>query len=162
MSEEHPAPISEAMAATKKKRSRWSLFWNLLYFVFLIGVVLGAPKVLSHALNTQYPMAAITSGSMWPALKTKDLIFIQGVGRGELAVGDIVVYMNRTNNSFTIHRIVKLGETKLTTKGDANFTEDAPVAYEDVVGKALVWNEKPVRLPLLGTITIAMSGFIKN
>lgn len=159
-----PAPAVPAVSAAKpkKKRSKWGLLFNMLYAAFLVAIVVGTPKVLSNVLETQYPMAAITSGSMWPALKTKDLIFIKGTAREELAVGDIIVYQNRTNNTFTIHRIVKMGETKLTTKGDANFTEDAPVAYEDVVGEALTWNGKPVRIPFLGTITISMSKFVQN
>jgi signal peptidase I len=97
-------------------------------------------------------MAAITSGSMWPALHEGDLIFIEGVGRDDLAVDDIVVWRNP--NGFTIHRITKLSENSLTTKGDANFTEDEPVKYEDVIGRTYNIFGKEARIPYLGMISV--------
>lgn len=125
-----------------------------VYFVIVAGLVFGLPKFLSWALDTPFPMAAITSGSMWPALKEGDLIFIQGTDATKLSAGDIIVYRNRVNNTFTIHRIIKVNEGSFITKGDANFNEDAPVAHSDVVGKTLQLFGKNVRLPHLGTITV--------
>jgi hypothetical protein len=47
--------------------------------------------------------------------------------------------------------VVKLDETTLTTKGDANFKEDTPVSYEAVMGRAaLRSNGSPYRVPYLG------------
>lgn len=102
-------------------------------------------------------MAAITSGSMWPVLKQGDLIFIQGINSDDLKVGDIIVYRNQINNTFTIHRIAKVEQNFITTKGDANFQEDPPVRYEDIVGRALTALNKPIRLPYLGSITMMAS-----
>jgi signal peptidase I len=103
-------------------------------------------------------MAAITSGSMWPALKQGDLVFIKGInGKDDLTNGDIIVYRNESNNTFTIHRVVKLGDEYVTTKGDANFNEDAPVEYKYVVGKTVILLGKPLRLPYLGSITVFAS-----
>ena len=101
-------------------------------------------------------MAAITSGSMWPVLSEGDLVFVKGVYEKEdLKVGDIVVYRNKVNNTFTIHRIVKLNGDTFVTKGDANFGEDAPALYSDVIGKALVLlGDKPFHIPYLGSITV--------
>jgi signal peptidase I len=179
-----------------------------------VGVIFGLPKFLSWALNTDFPMAAITSGSMWPSLKEGDLVFIQGLEDGEkdswrmefngiqipamvfsikdekrnleetlvsenlelrdsslipsfaislkkeaksyknINTGDIVVYRNRSNNTFTIHRVIKLNEDSFVTKGDANFQEDAPARYEDLIGRALTLFSKPVHIPYLGSITV--------
>jgi len=128
-----------------------------MYVAIVGGLIWGLPIGLSWALDTPYPMASITSGSMWPVLKERDLIFIQGVGREELKVGDIIVWEN--NKGFTIHRIVKLNEKTFVTKGDANFKEDKPVTYDKIVGRTFKVGDKIVRLPYIGFITIAASKY---
>lgn len=140
------------------KEPAWKRALNALsYAVIIVGIVFGLPKLLVWSLQTQYPMAAITSGSMWPALKQGDLVFVQGVVKADLAAGDIVVYKNKANATFTIHRVVKINDDTFVTKGDANFTEDAPASYADLVGKNLTIFGKPARIPYLGYITMLAS-----
>lgn len=125
-----------------------------IYILIFVVVLLGLPKLLVWALDTNYPMAAITSGSMWPALKEGDLVFIQGIKKEALQIGDIIVFRNQENGTLTIHRIVRLDDDALVTKGDANFTEDEPTKYEDVVGRMLRLAGRDVRIPYLGSITM--------
>lgn len=126
-----------------------------IYAAIVSAVVYGLPRFLSWSLKTPYPMAAITSGSMWPSLKEGDLVFIKGsLKKEDLKVSDIVVYRNDKGGSFTIHRIVKLSENDFTTKGDANFQEDNPIPYDRLIGRALALSKKPMRLPYLGSITV--------
>lgn len=135
------------------KRKIAKFFLNFaIYAAIVAGLLFGLPRFLSWYLGTPYPIAAITSGSMWPALNEGDLVFIQGVERDALKVGDIIVWRNP--QGFTIHRIVKLNDATLVTKGDANFTEDGPVRYEDVVGRTYQVFGKPARLPYFGMITV--------
>ena len=146
------------------KPSRWKrILWDVFTYVAIVAVIVfGLPRFLVWSLGTPFPMAAITSGSMWPALKTGDLVFIQAVNKEQLEVGDIIVYDNKINNTFTIHRIVKLGEESITTKGDANFGEDAPVRYDDVIGRTLEVFGGPVHIPYLGSITVFASNLQKQ
>lgn len=138
------------------------IFNIAIYVGIVVGLVYGLPKVLVATLDTEFPMAAITSGSMWPALKTGDLVLIQGVSKEELEVGNVIVFKNADNGTFTIHRIVALGEQTLTTKGDGNFENDKPVAYAAVVGRLLMWNGRNVRIPLLGNVTMFAQGITKS
>jgi signal peptidase len=125
----------------------------ILYVAFLLALVYGIPKGLAYVLKTDYPMASITSGSMWPALKRGDLILIKGVGgKEEIEIGDIVVYKNP--QGFTIHRVIQMREDTFITKGDANNVQDNPVRYEELVGKPVTFNDKTFRIPLLGKINI--------
>lgn len=141
-----------------KRRTIVRFFVNFfVYVLIVVGLVFGLPRGLSWALNTPYPMAAITSGSMWPALKEGSLVFIQGVSKDALKIGDIVVYRNGATGSFVIHRVVELGEDTMTTKGDANFTRDAPVAYRDLVGRSVTVGGKPFSIPYLGSVTVFAS-----
>ena len=125
----------------------------VIYAAIVALIFWGLPVGLSKWLETPYPMASITSGSMWPVLKEGDLILIQGIkNKEDLKVGEVVVWSNP--KGFTIHRIVKLSEKTLTTRGDANFKDDAPVKYEDIIGRAYQLAGKYVRIPYLGYISV--------
>ena len=126
-----------------------------IYAAIVVGMLFGLPRFLSWYLETPYPMAAITSGSMWPVLNEGDLVFIEGVKREEIKEGDIVVWRNP--QGFTIHRVVRLDADTLVTKGDANFTEDKPVAYADVVGRTAKVFGRNARLPYFGMVTVYAS-----
>ena len=137
------------------RQIRSILGW-ILYIAILVGLIYGTPKILSKVLDTQYPMAAITSGSMWPTLKKGDLIFIKGVkGKEEIQVGDIVVYQNP--KGFTIHRVVRMNGGTLVTKGDANNIEDSPIPYRDLIGKTVKFKDKPFRMPYVGNVSILIN-----
>jgi len=125
----------------------------VLYIALLIGLVYGIPEGLAYVLKTEHPMASITSGSMWPELKKGDLILIKGIdGKEEINIGDVIVYSNI--KGFTIHRVIEMNEDSLVTKGDANNVKDSPIKYEEIIGKALTINEKPLRIPFLGIISV--------
>src|SRR3989344_3529072 len=107
-------------------KSVLKFFLNVLVYAMIVaGVVWGAPRFLSWKFGTEYPIASITSGSMWPELHRGDMIFIEAVPREALKAGDVVVWSNP--GGFTIHRLVELREATFVTKGDANFKNDDPV-----------------------------------
>lgn len=133
-----------------KKVLKNLLGW-VIYIAVLIALIYGIPKGMAYVLKTNYPMASITSGSMWPALKKGDLILIKGVeNKEEIKEGDIIVYQNP--EGFTIHRIIEINEDTVITKGDANNVSDSPVKYDEIIGKAVTIKEKPFRIPFLGNI----------
>lgn len=146
-------PVPTQTSSLGRRVGSWSVT-----IAIVLGIVIGFPKLLTTVLHTPFPMAAITSGSMWPELKIGDLVFIQGVKPEQIRIGDIVVFRNETNDTFTIHRVVNLDEDTLTTKGDANFKNDQPVPYTAVVGRTLnLASNKPLHLPFLGSITVFAS-----
>lgn len=120
------------------------------YAVIFVMLVWGTPLAMTRLLNSDQPIASITSSSMWPVLKRGDIVFIKGVsGKDDIKMHDIVVFDN--GRGFTIHRVVKLKESTLITRGDANNLDDAPVKYEQVVGKAVTWsNGNVVNIPQIG------------
>jgi len=140
----------------KTKKTLKNIVGWILYIAILVALIWGVPKGLAYVLDTEYPMASITSGSMWPALKKGDLILIKGIaGREDIKEGDIIVYKNP--KGFTIHRVIKTNENTVVTKGDANNVSDAPIKYEEIIGKTLTFNQKPVRIPLLGNINTLLN-----
>lgn len=134
------------------------------YVAFVVVVAFGTPSALSYLLGTKYPVASITSSSMWPTLKENDIVFIKKVSKSELRIGDIVVYENARQDQsktpfFTIHRIIKIDENTIKTKGDANKISDKAINFDMIIGRTITWKNKPVRLPYLGTITTWASSF---
>lgn len=155
--------ITNEKVKRKKEKSFSKFVLSFVIYISIVGgIVFGVPRFLVWWLQTPYPMAAITSGSMWPALREGSLVFVQGVARDDIQVDDIVVYQNEGGRGFTIHRVVRMDHDKIVTKGDANFAEDKPVAYERIVGRALTWFGRPVGIPFLGSITVLANNLQKE
>ena len=124
----------------------------IIYVLIIIGLIWIAPKALSFALETPYPMAAISSNSMWPVLKQGDIIFIKNISPENIKVDDIIVWQQE-EKGFVIHRVIKIKEDAIVTRGDANTAEDPPVAFEKIVGKMLEFRGNALKIPYLGKIT---------
>ncbi len=131
----------------------------VLYIAFVVILVIYTPRILSNVLDTEYPMATITSSSMWPILKQDDLILVKGVGGKDVEIGQIIIFQNP--KGFTIHRLIRREDDPdaadgaggmLVTKGDANSVEDQPIKEEDVIGRVVYIQDKPFRIPKAGLI----------
>ena len=130
-----------------------------LYVVFIAGSIYLAPRIIARVLDTDHPMAAVTSQSMYPTLKRGDLVLIQGVDKAaDLEVGDIVAFQSENATGLVIHRIVAIDGATIVTQGDANENEDAPITFEQVIGRALTLRSRLAKLPYLGNIPILFGG----
>ena len=139
------------MKNKNKKIIKIVLEWVVYILVFIL-LVKGTPFALKKMLNSQYPIASVTSSSMWPALKKGDLVLIKGAsGKDEIKKGDVVVYSNE--KGFTIHRVIEIKENTFITKGDANNVKDKPIEYDKLVGKTLNFKNKPIRIPYIGKLS---------
>ena len=75
----------------------------------------------------------VGSGSMEPYLKVNDLIIIKEEKNYE--INDVVTF--KEENHYTTHRIIEKDGNSITTKGDANNTNDTPITEENIVGKLI-------------------------
>ena len=87
-----------------------------------------------------YTIFEIASGSMSPALETKDLVVVKL--DDEIKVDDIITY--KKDNTFITHRVVKIQGDYYICRGDANNTNDDPIKKGVVLGKVVK------RLPQVG------------
>ena len=86
--------------------------------------------------------AVVLTGSMEPTISPDDLIIVAEQDAYE--VDDIVVY--QTGSMLVVHRIISMDEETVTTKGDANSGEDAPVQLSAVKGEVVAV------IPMMGTM----------
>lgn len=80
-----------------------------------------------------YGGAVVLSGSMEPTIMTDELIIVKA--SDTYAVGDVVVY--QTGRILVVHRIVDMADGMVTTRGDANNTDDAPIELSQIKGKVI-------------------------
>ena len=158
---EDPAPSAATAlppareAPLIRNRPARFLLMLALYVAFVSGAVYYTPTFLSRALDTPYPMAAVTSSSMWPTLKKGDLVVLKGVdGLDDVHVGDIIAF--RHEAGFAIHRVVSIEGEQITTQGDANEITDPPIGIDDVVGHVPTVMGRMIRVPYLGNIPLLM------
>lgn len=113
---------------------------------FVVGVnlySLNAAKLTGNQVPMPFGFGSsvVLSGSMEPELYTGDLIFIKETNDYE--VGDVVVF--QSGNIPTVHRIIKIEDNKVTTKGDNNNTAD-----EELIFIWQIKGEVVGRIPLVG------------
>lgn len=88
----------------------------LLMYVGYTRLILKDPASLTKTTS----FYKVKTGSMKPTLNIGDYILVEKQDKYE--VGDIITY--KDNNSYTTHRITKINNEEITTKGDANNIED--------------------------------------
>ena len=143
--------MSEKPAKTKKR-----LFAALrITLLAVVAIVIGINVYLWNArslMGNNMPMpfgygcAVVLSGSMEPALKVDDLIFVKK--QDDFEVGDIVVFEDE--GSLTVHRLIAIDGETAVTKGDANNVADEPISRERIVGCLCG------RIPKMGVVTRAL------
>jgi len=86
----------------------------------------------NHSLNYK-----LKGKSMYPALKTGDIIKVEKCSSQDLKVGDIVVF--KANKSLIGHRLIDIsfetGAYVFITRGDTCSRNDAPFTIEALLGK---------------------------
>lgn len=78
-----------------------------------------------------YAYFIVDSGSMSPKIKKNDLIIVKE--KSKYKEKDIITY--KENNNYITHRITRIDDNRLVTKGDANNNLDQVVYKKDVIGK---------------------------
>lgn len=103
------------------------LAYNIYNFIMI--------KVLKHDVATinGYTMLEVVSGSMKPTINVGDMIIINTKDKN-YKENDIITYYDKNHNLIT-HRIIKINDTEIVTKGDNNNTEDETIYSKEIIGK---------------------------
>jgi hypothetical protein len=128
----------------------WSLRL-LAAAAFVAGAILYSPDALSWALNTDYPIAAVSSSSMAPTLEKGELVLIDGVTDvDELNLGDIIAFTHE--EGIAVRRVVGFTSGGVLAQADAAPDDNLVIPFDDIAGRVLTLAGEQVKLPLLGNI----------
>ncbi len=122
---------------------------TILLLLITAIIALNINSILKTPLDTDVPLAVVSSWSMEPIFHVGDMIIVQGCNKYN--VGDIIVYQDHfIKNKLIVHRIIKIEQNIVyITKGDANYGPDSfPVKKNQIKGKVILV------IPYLGTIKL--------
>ena len=111
----------------------------IIAFITLIVIIVGYNYVQLQVMNKDYTnflgytVFEVSTGSMAKTLNIYDIILVKITK--EVEVGDIITY--KKDNELITHRIMEINGNELTTKGDANNTEDEEITKEAIIGKVV-------------------------
>ena len=112
----------------------------LLLFILIITLIIIYNIVQVNFFNKQYynffgfTFFKVATGSMSGSIETGDIV-IAKLGNQNININDIIVY--KQDDYFITHRIIEIEQDNITTKGDANNTEDKPIRKEKIIGKVI-------------------------
>ena len=102
-----------------------------VFYVIIIILLIG---YFALRVSDKVEIYVVKTGSMEEKIHIGDYILI--FRKNSYNVGDVVTYTS--NDGFITHRIVKKDGSKITTKGDANNTEDNEIVESNIVGKVII------------------------
>lgn len=112
----------------------------LLLFILIITLIIVYNIVQVNFFNKEYynffgyTFFKVATGSMSGSIEIGDIV-IAKLGNQNINVNDVIVY--KQDDYIITHRIIEMEEENITTKGDANNTEDKPITKENVIGKVI-------------------------
>ena len=102
-----------------------------ILFIIVIVILFG---YFVLRITNKVEIYNVKTGSMEEKIHVGDYILI--FRKSNYEVGDVVTYTS--NNGFITHRIIKKEGNKVTTKGDANNTEDETINASIILGKVIL------------------------
>jgi len=108
---------------------------KVLLNCLLVLIILVLVSYFALRMMNKIRIYNVETGSMEDKIHPGDYILL--IKKDNYYVGDVVTF--RINDYFITHRIIKIEDGKITTKGDANNMEDAEITFEQIEGKAIYW-----------------------
>lgn len=105
---------------------------KILDIILLLTIIILCTYLVLSKMN-KVVIYNIKTGSMEDNIHVGDHILI--VKQNDYKIGDVVTY--KKDNGYITHRIIKIDQDKITTKGDANNVEDESVDKKRIVGKVV-------------------------
>ncbi|MEE8168161.1 MAG: S26 family signal peptidase [Candidatus Hydrothermarchaeales archaeon] len=110
-----------------------------------LGLMLIGIAILKHMLF----FGLVLSNSMVPTLYAVDIVLLEGFSR-DFEAGDIVMFTPPTGVNPVIHRISSISNEYIRTAGDFGGLDEWTLTRENIVGKAVMINGKPVVVKNIG------------
>ena len=109
--------------------------FKIVFNCLLVFVIVLLVTYITLRFANKIEIYNVETGSMEDKIHVGDYILLYK--KSNYKVGDVVTY--RVKDYFITHRIVKVENDKIITKGDANNAEDDGISSDRIVGKAVYW-----------------------
>ncbi len=106
----------------------------IVLILLLVNCLIQRVNGIHHPKTFGYGFGIVMSGSMKPNLPTGSFIVIKE--QSEYNIDDFLTYKHYSGKSVT-HRLIKIENDQLITKGDVNLSSDPPITIDDVYGKVI-------------------------
>lgn len=107
----------------------------VLILVILASIYVSQTKLMhkDYANVLGYTGFEVITGSMSGTIEIGDVVIVKLTD--DIKENDIIVY--KDDNAFITHRIIKIDNELITTKGDVNNSEDKQISKEQIIGKVI-------------------------
>jgi signal peptidase I len=98
-----------------------------------------SPALRGYAayLDNDIGLIPVLGTSMAPAFRTGDNLLWVRAAVEDLEVGDIVLWETRAGGRYYAHRLIRIVDNILVTKGDNNPAPDEPVLATQLLGRVI-------------------------
>lgn len=119
------------------------IFKIIKYLLTTLVVLILAVVLIQRFSNNNikvfgYSIYTIVSESMKPEYDIGDMIFVKSVDKQDIKLNDDIVYMGNIDSydgKIITHRVIRINNNQIVTKGINNPIEDPPIKYDQVYGK---------------------------
>jgi signal peptidase len=136
--------------------------------ILLIVVIIASQLVV---VPTESMKPVVSAGDVVLVEKTDVLGMFQELNTSTIKVGDIIIYGEANEQASgghgseeaIIHRVISVNESEgqkyFIVKGDNNLNpDDVNVTSEQISGRVVTWNGKPITIPKIGYIVLWFKG----
>lgn len=116
------------------------LILNIIIFVLVIIAILVVYSFVQlNVLNREYTnvfgysLFKTETGSMADTIEIGDIVIVK-LGNA-VKENDIITF--KQDGNIITHRVIKMTENEIITKGDNNNSEDKPISESDIIGKVI-------------------------
>lgn len=120
----------------------------IIEFLIIIYAIICTPLLFGY-----HPLVVL-SGSMKPTYQIGSIVYYKKISIQDLKAGDIITF--DIDGKTISHRITKIENKQIETKGDANEIPDGDqITEENIRGKATPWS-----LPYVGTFVRSINAHL--
>lgn len=143
-----------------------NIILNVIILLLVIFMIIGFYSLVQVKIQNKeyvnifgFSFFKVMTGSMEPTIKKDDIIFAKITK--DVKENDIIVF--EKENVIITHRIIKIEENKIITKGDNNNSDDEAIGKSEIIGKVIftiknvsIWKKvfSDYRVLIPGGITI--------
>lgn len=114
-----------------KNKIKNTVLGIFIVLAFILAVILVLPPILG------WKNLVVLSDSMEPSIHKNELVCVKPCLVSEVSEDDVITFLDRHGN-YTTHRVCKVEDGTIITKGDANLIQDAwTVDASHLVGKVI-------------------------